>query len=66
MICKKEKYHPNTPKLIADGTRHEAVQKRPSAMLLTFQGSQSSYSQVLNVDGCWWIVSKLFHADPQS
>jgi hypothetical protein len=24
------------------------------------------YFQLLKVDGRWWIVSKLFHADPQS
>jgi hypothetical protein len=23
------------------------------------------YFQMLKVDGWWWIVSKLFHADPQ-
>jgi hypothetical protein len=26
----------------------------------------TDYFQLLKVDGRWWIVSKLFHADPQS
>ena len=26
----------------------------------------TDYFQLLKVDGHWWIVSKLFHADPQS
>jgi hypothetical protein len=26
----------------------------------------TDYFQLLTVDGRWWVVSKLFHADPQS